>query len=699
MLLLLLANAQAGIISDNNLEMASVGSSQLRILNSEILELTYITTKAPHPAPITHWNFVDSSGALSLPDSSELTVLVNGHSAIWTAVGFKRRPLYAPLKQRDLRIGNHLYLQLAVAIGEGDQVTVLNPSGSLFEPSQIFTANNNPFRWTPVIHVNQTGYVPSLPKKASIGFYMGSAGELPIPTAAPFSLVETTSSNVVFQSTLTRRIDLGFTYLPLPYQQVFEADFSQFNTPGEYWLQVPGLGISHPFRIHDQAMGCIARTYALGIYHQRCGTANTLPFTRHTHAACHTAQAEVPTMNFQSVNSILAQETANYTNNSRHTAPRLQNVNASLYPFVQTNKINVSGGHHDAGDYSKYTINSAQFINALLFAVDVVPQIVDVDNLGIPESGDGICDLLQIVKWEADFLARMQDVDGGFYFLVYPRNRKYEHDVLPDRGDPQVVFPKTTTATAAAVAALAQAAGSPLFRNHYPEEAALYLQKARHGWTFLQQAMATHGRDGAYQKITHYGTAFMHDDELAWAAAELFLTTGESQYHQELLTHFDPADSQTHLWGWWRLYEGYGAAIRSYAFAGQSGRRDETELDPFFLAKCRAEIIAAAEQQLLYSRANAYGVSFPIPSKFFRTAGWFFPVNQAFDLLAGYLLEPKPEYIDAMVANVNFEVGNNPLNMSYLTGVGRKRQRDIVHQYAQNDRRILPPSGIPLGAI
>ena len=42
---------------------------------------------------------------------------------------------------------------------------------------------------------------------------------------------------------------------------------------------------------------------------------------------------------------------------------------------------------------------------------------------------------------------------------------------------------------------------------------------------------------------------------------------------------------------------------------------------------------------------------------------------------------------------------SNPVNVTYLTGLGLRRQREIVHQYAQNDRRTLPPSGIPLGNI
>jgi hypothetical protein len=48
---------------------------------------------------------------------------------------------------------------------------------------------------------------------------------------------------------------------------------------------------------------------------------------------------------------------------------------------------------------------------------------------------------------------------------------------------------------------------------------------------------------------------------------------------------------------------------------------------------------------------------------------------------------------------MNYEGGCNPVNVTYLTGLGSRRQREIVDQYAQNDRRVLPPSGIPIGNI
>ncbi len=76
---------------------------------------------------------------------------------------------------------------------------------------------------------------------------------------------------------------------------MLEADFTGFNTPGEYRLQVKGLGASYPFTIGNGVAALFARTYEMGLYHQRCGFSNELPYTRFHKDACHTAFASVPT--------------------------------------------------------------------------------------------------------------------------------------------------------------------------------------------------------------------------------------------------------------------------------------------------------------------------------------------------------------------------------------------------------------------
>jgi hypothetical protein len=692
---------------DQPLRLPPVGSYQLRVLAPTLLELTLVTGKAPDPAPISQWDFVDASGQCHLPDAAKFAVSANGHPFQVKQTGFKRRVLYAPLRERDLRIGNYLYLELAEAIGENEVVEVQNPGNDLWPASVQFRATNSPARWSPVLHVNQTGYLPDYPKEAMVGYYLGSLGEMDLPSAGVtnFLILDARSGLEVFHGPLQPRPDQGFPY-PC-YQDVLEADFTEFKTPGEYRLSVRGLGASFPFRIDEAVAGAFARAYALGIYHQRCGCANELPFTRFTHGACHLAPAEVPDMSprFDSVNHSLAKETADYRDNPRHTAPQMKNVAACLYPFVNRGPVDVRGGHHDAGDYSKYTINSASFIHQLVFAADVFPGVSDLDNLGLPESGDGKSDVLEEAKWEADFLAKMQDADGGFYFLVYPRDREYENNVTPDHGDPQVVFPKTTAVTAAATAALAQCASSPAFKKQFPESAALYLTKAKKGWKFLERAIAKYGKDGAYQKITHYGNDFMHDDELAWAACEMFLATGDPAFENKLFDWLHPADPATRKWGWWRLYDAYGCAIRSYAFAAKAGKIKRDQQNRILLEECEAEIAAAGEDQLDRARHSAYGTSFPDETKRAQTAGWYFSCDAAFDLAAACQLDypilndPRPAMRAALISNLNYEQGCNPVNITYLTGMGWKRQREIVDQYSQNSRRQLPPTGIPLGNI
>jgi hypothetical protein len=674
-----------------DLALPRPGDHTLHILSPNVVELLLINTKAPDPARVDSWDLVNGNTQFQAPPPSAFLVTANGQQIAVQAVGFKRRPLYAPAWKRDLRIQNAIVLRLGSPILDGQTVEVKNPTGLLWGAEKQFIAVADPNRYSPAIHVNQHGYAPNLPKRAMVGYYLGNIGELTINFGLGFRLVDAVSGVQVHSGSLTLRRDIGFEYLPTPYQNVYEANFSSFNTPGLYRLVVPGMGSSLPFRIHDGVPMAFTRAYALGLYHQRCGTDNQFPFTRHTHNHCHTNLVDVPVpqASYPFTWAVIPQRSADYTNNPRHTAPQLRSEATQLYPYVNRTRFSVSGGHHDAGDYSKYTINSAAMVHFLMFAVDSFPGVATLDNMGIPESGDGISDLLQEAKWEADFLAKLQDADGGFYFLVYPRDRAYENNVLPDAGDPQVVWPKTTAVTAAGVAALAQTASSPIFKQRYPAEAAAYLQKAQLGWNFLTNAIARFGKDGSYQKITHYGDFFMHDDELAWAACEMYLATTNTAYQQKLIEWYNPQDPATRRWGWWRLFDSYGRAARSYAFGARSGRVAAGQLNAGYRVQCETELAAAAQDLLRRATNSAYGVSLPMEDKSYLTAGWFFPSSRAFDLTVAYQIDPRQEYLDALISNMNYEGGCNPLNLSFVTGLGWKRQREIVHQYAQNDRRRL----------
>jgi hypothetical protein len=666
------------------------------------VELVRVNTKPAEGSPVDSWNWVNDQGAFVPPSLSSLRVIVNGQTNSLTGVGFKRRPLYAAFPDWDLRIGNQLYLRLSNRIADGASVQVIN-DGTVWPTNLAYSAVADPLRYGPAIHVNQEGYLPGYPKKAIIGYYLGDMGELAIPTNR-FFVLDAQSGTVKYQGTMSLRQDVGYNYTPTPYQSVYEADFTAFSTPGNYRVMVPGMGASMPFRI-DEGIGMVfARTYALGIYQQRSGFDVSMPFTRFTHGADHTAPAAVPT-NASAPFAFTWYTVSNYVNEVNterpsQIAPQLTNYSAQLFPFVNQGLVAVSGGHYEAGDYNRVTYSAAQVIHTLVFAADSLPGAGALDNLGIPESGDGISDLLQEAKWDADFLLKMQDADGGFYYSVYPRDREYEIDVLPENGDPQVVWPKNTACTAAAVAALAQSASSPRLKQAYPQAATNYWAAALRGWQFLTNAIAVHGLDGAYQKIQGFGDDFTDRDELAWAACELFLATGDPQYKLKLFEWFpDPAYPGTFWYGWKRMYACFGNAARSYAFAGSNGRLSAGQIDQPYLARCINVITNYGNDNLTWSQESAYGTSYPTLSKAYRSGGWYFSTEQAFDLVVAYQFSPRPEFLDAILRNLNYEGGCNPINQSYLTGLGWKRQRIIVDQYSFNDQHALPKDGVPISNL
>ena len=81
-------------------------------------------------------------------------------------------------------------------------------------------------------------------------------------------------------------------------------------------------------------------------------------------------------------------------------------------PFTKSQIKDLRGGWYDAGDFNKYTSWAARYIIVQLHAYEEHPQAFS-DDYGIPESGNGIPDILDEVKWGLDWLVRMQNSDGS----------------------------------------------------------------------------------------------------------------------------------------------------------------------------------------------------------------------------------------------------------------------------------------------
>ena len=115
------------------------------------------------------------------------------------------------------------------------------------------------------------------------------------------------------------------------------------------------------------------------------------------------------------------------------------------------------GGWYDAGDYGKYVVNGALSTGQMLLLCTLYPQAVTDQALHIPESGNGISDLLDELKYELDWLLTMQDEDGGVFHKLTAKN--FSGFVSPEAYDlDRYVIGKGTAASLDFAAVLAQAA-------------------------------------------------------------------------------------------------------------------------------------------------------------------------------------------------------------------------------------------------
>jgi len=223
-------------------------------------------------------------------------------------------------------------------------------------------------------------------------------------TANPGASVQLhdSSSNALVYTT-TNITSLGpDTSSPLIYgDSVWWVDFSPFTTAGRYYLLSPSLSErSYDFNINDSVYQSPMAATLKALYYQRCGTpkASTYAGVWSDGTACH-----------------LQDRTA--------TA-----IGGCTFP-KNYGTLDLSGGYHDAGDYNKYmgtppsscaTLpgDSGHSVQYLLTAYEWNPANFPDGLSNIPESGNGISDLLDAAKWELDWYLKMQMVDKHVLSII-----------------------------------------------------------------------------------------------------------------------------------------------------------------------------------------------------------------------------------------------------------------------------------------
>ena len=293
--------------------------------------------------------------------------------------------------------------------------------------------------------------------------------------------------------------------------KAWQGTFTSLTTPGTYYIQVPGGSnpgaVSYNFKIQDNVFNGVETASQRMFFYQRCGSAIGLSNGGSwVHAVCH-----------EGANQDLAAHLWNGSDLGAGTAR------------------DIHGGWHDAGDYNKYVTFAYATMWYLLHSAEWFPLGYS-DNTNIPESANGVPDMLDEVKWELDWMLRMQRASDGALYSVAGTT------AYGATGDPSndslARYYTNVSSTATATGAMAFALGARILQAYpaYTSYAVTLQNAAVSAWSYLQAnpSEVNYSNAGLVNADGNQSAAWDAQARVG-SAAELFALTGGASYQ----TYFD----------------------------------------------------------------------------------------------------------------------------------------------------------------
>ncbi|WP_155990734.1 glycoside hydrolase family 9 protein [Paraoerskovia marina] len=526
----------------------------------------------------------------------------------------------------------------------------------------------------PRVRVNQVGYLAQGPKRATV---VTDAAD-----ALTWSLVDGSGDTAAEGTTVPTGLD------PSSDQAVHTIDFSEVSVPGTYTLTADGE-TSYPFEIGTDAYESL-RTDALNYFYlARSGIEIDAEIVGADYArpAGHVSAAGGPDTN-QGDRDVACQ-------------PVEESVAVYGEPWTCDYTLDVVGGWYDAGDHGKYVVNGGIATAQLLQTYERTKTAASTDagaledgTLAVPETGNAVPDVLDEARWELEFMQSMMVPDGEeLAGMAHHKVHDYGWTglpLLPHRdGQTRYLHRPSTAATLNLAATAAQ--GARLFAPYDGEYAAALLDDARTAWSAALEhpdlfAPAADGNNG--------GGPYDDDDvsdEFVWAAAELFLTTGEQAFEGYLLEHDDVLATSVDVEGFSWGSVGALAVMDLATVPNDYAGRDDVV----------ATLLAGADEIAAVQADQAYGMTYAGA----EDGTWVWGSNSSVlntmvVLGAAYDVSGDDAYRDAVVESADYLLGRNALNLSYVTGYGdvySQNQHSRWFSAQLNAELPHPPAGSVAG--
>jgi endoglucanase len=570
---------------------------------------------------------------------------------------------------------HYIYIELPHALQQGKTYTLQLRNLGGNRHTYSFTYDVNKIR-SETVHVNMVGFPAQGPKVAYLSHWMGDFDtpvhkngglNLDDRKGSEFRIVEYSTGNPAYKGTIAKRMskteretdNADFPGGNYSNADVWECDFSEFNTPGEYFVAVDGIGCSFPFEIGDD----VTREpfyYAMkGLFWQRQGIVKEIEPDSVVPRAHHPDDI---TWRFDK-NWIVDK---GYDESGFNTSsPQIKGV---------------WGHYYDAGDWDGYTHHNRVPAHLMLL-YDLAPGKFydgDVNNRykhhnddeWINEGRNGKPDLLDEAGWLVEFHRRARHViikQGGTGVVpgYVGRDAIPHSNRLPAWEDTREWY---------------LSGENPLATMWYAGLAAYYAINLNQ----FQQAQVGTGNHPEYadwlkEAVEAWNWAFSKKQDtpegfrvIGFAAACLYRATGEDKYQKVFRDYWNGEKNKTDDEFSGINIQDVSAAVYALIPDHQKG------LNTILRDDCRKYFIERADSRLNQVHSKGFRNGMARNQNLQLGA---FSTTRTTTLAVAHRLSGNNKYLETMQHIVNYVLGGNQLNLTYLAGLGE-----------QSDHWIFQPS-------
>lgn len=526
------------------------------------------------------------------------------------------------------------------------------------------------------IHVNQLGFRPDDPSKlAFLSTWAGDGGAIEYDEGMAFTVMNSDSGEIAYEGEIELRLlrsdpDGDASARNYNKTDIHVMDFSALDVPGNYVVVVEGIGRSYPFTISADAWQVPYRTGMRGFLHQRSGIELDASVTNYVRP--RNMHPDDPPVTITHTDAALVDVLVADTGMM------------SVFPVIndqRTDEVVTDfwGGYHDAGDWDRRT-HHLYATRLKLELVDLFPEAFLGEDLRLPESGNGMPDILDEARWNLGAYGRTQTEAGGIRGGAESAEHPIAGEASWQESLPIMAFAPGIWASYLYAADASRMAHVLRKLKRDDELATAYETKARKAYAFAETIWNADKYDPMPFEVR---------DARNLAAAELFRLTGDARFHDSFAEtlQIDAPGKSLAKWGTRKDNAGYDQADAAFTYL----LTDQPGADDAIKATLRQAYLNQANRMVRLGQQTGFAWTVPDAS---APLGWGRPAtSQGVYLVRAHYLTGDERYLKAAIDTSLFGLGANPDNLVFTTGLGENPIRNPHHRDSYYTG-VAAPAGI-----